>query len=602
MSFHEFFGKKSGTTVTQETKPAEKSVEKQALQPSVPEVVKSAEPQYVKKTISRLKSINYVFIKVTGLDEKCKQMVSTDDGILASTNKGLYLVNNHEAKTLVGGRYIFSISSISSDNRYYIATSDGFFFVSPESGGWKVGYPDKNFDQPVYSVVSTEKDILWAGADDEVIMISAGEKPSYRRYKMESDIPLRYITNFENDTLFVFSSVCVGFYDKSSDSLRPYSKGFTNSGTRLDFIISQPEAPWIKQGEDWISLTNKWRISASDKAILKIFDNIVSIVHENNNLWVITGENQIFRVALNSIREIKPNLDLFIRSIKNDKGEYFALTSNIIIGPGDNFVNFDIVAPEYIKKNSIQYQYLIEKQTETWSPWSYSSTISMPFKYGTYTIRVRAKDIWGNISEIKSLTYTRKAPFIKTRLFFVLLVTFTLFLIILIVWFREKQLKKEKHILEEKVRERTSEIEAQKEEITSSIAYASRIQLAMLPESHHFRELFPEHFIFFKPRDIVSGDFYWIGENEDHLFLTVADCTGHGVPGAFMSTLGVSTLNEIITNKRYLHANYCPQSPEGQDKDIIAPDRQGGRSRRRDGCFTVRPSQEQKISRILRSF
>jgi serine phosphatase RsbU (regulator of sigma subunit) len=77
----------------------------------------------------------------------------------------------------------------------------------------------------------------------------------------------------------------------------------------------------------------------------------------------------------------------------------------------------------------------------------------------------------------------------------------------------------------------------------------------MLPEADHIRELFPEHFIFFKPRDIVSGDFYWIGENEHHIFLTVADCTGHGVPGAFMSTLGVTTLNEIISNKKNLHAN-----------------------------------------------
>jgi serine phosphatase RsbU (regulator of sigma subunit) len=164
-------------------------------------------------------------------------------------------------------------------------------------------------------------------------------------------------------------------------------------------------------------------------------------------------------------------------------------------------------------------------------------------------------DIWGQKSEIISLTYTREAPFTRTRLFYILMVSGVLFLIILFVRFRERQLQKENQILEEKVRERTEEIEAQKEEITSSIEYASRIQLAMLPESTHFSELFPEHFIFFKPRDIVSGDFYWIAEDDTHIFFTVADCTGHGVPGAFMSTLGVSTLNEIITNKKNLHAN-----------------------------------------------
>jgi serine phosphatase RsbU (regulator of sigma subunit) len=77
----------------------------------------------------------------------------------------------------------------------------------------------------------------------------------------------------------------------------------------------------------------------------------------------------------------------------------------------------------------------------------------------------------------------------------------------------------------------------------------------MLPENEHFKRFFSDHFVIFKPRDIVSGDFYWIGEDEKHIYFTVADCTGHGVPGAFMSTLGISTLDEIITNNEDLHAN-----------------------------------------------
>ncbi|MFN8241469.1 MAG: SpoIIE family protein phosphatase [Bacteroidales bacterium] len=74
------------------------------------------------------------------------------------------------------------------------------------------------------------------------------------------------------------------------------------------------------------------------------------------------------------------------------------------------------------------------------------------------------------------------------------------------------------------------------------------------PEEH-FNLLFRDHFVLFKPRDIVSGDFYWLGEDEKNIFFTVADCTGHGVPGAFMSTLAISTLIEIITNGEELHAN-----------------------------------------------
>jgi serine phosphatase RsbU (regulator of sigma subunit) len=79
--------------------------------------------------------------------------------------------------------------------------------------------------------------------------------------------------------------------------------------------------------------------------------------------------------------------------------------------------------------------------------------------------------------------------------------------------------------------------------------------MAMLPEEMHFKNNFQDFFIIFKPRDIVSGDFYWIGENEKQLFFCVGDCTGHGVPGAFMSTLGISALNEIINNDIEFQAN-----------------------------------------------
>jgi len=92
----------------------------------------------------------------------------------------------------------------------------------------------------------------------------------------------------------------------------------------------------------------------------------------------------------------------------------------------------------------------------------------------------------------------------------------------------------------------------QKKEITDSIHYAQRIQEAVLPSKKMFVNYIEDYFIFFKPKDIVSGDFYWMTRVEDKLIVTAADCTGHGVPGAFMSMLGVTFLNEIINKDRVL--------------------------------------------------
>jgi serine phosphatase RsbU (regulator of sigma subunit) len=89
----------------------------------------------------------------------------------------------------------------------------------------------------------------------------------------------------------------------------------------------------------------------------------------------------------------------------------------------------------------------------------------------------------------------------------------------------------------------------QKKHITDSIQYAKRIQTALLPSLELFSDEI-DHFVLYKPRDIVSGDFYWVAKMDRQQMVIAADCTGHGVPGAFMSMLGVSLLNEIILNKK----------------------------------------------------
>jgi serine phosphatase RsbU (regulator of sigma subunit) len=123
-----------------------------------------------------------------------------------------------------------------------------------------------------------------------------------------------------------------------------------------------------------------------------------------------------------------------------------------------------------------------------------------------------------------------------------------------------RQYKAKKRV-NEKLAEQNQKINIQKEEIekqrdlantqktaiTDSIRYAKRIQSALLPPESYIKRNLPDHFILYKPRDIVSGDFYWMMNKDDKIIITAADCTGHGVPGAFMSMLGIAFLNEILT-------------------------------------------------------
>jgi serine phosphatase RsbU (regulator of sigma subunit) len=94
------------------------------------------------------------------------------------------------------------------------------------------------------------------------------------------------------------------------------------------------------------------------------------------------------------------------------------------------------------------------------------------------------------------------------------------------------------------------EIETKNKEIQDSINYAKRIQEAMLPEVSLLQKYFPEGFGLYMPKDVVSGDFYWFNELNDNLYFAVADCTGHGVPGAFMSMISIDKLNQSLIDKK----------------------------------------------------
>lgn len=159
---------------------------------------------------------------------------------------------------------------------------------------------------------------------------------------------------------------------------------------------------------------------------------------------------------------------------------------------------------------------------------------------------------------------------------------------------QKKEIENQKDEIEAQrdfVTKQRDQIAHQNEIITDSIEYAKRIQSALLPQENYLEKLLPEHFVFMKPKNIVSGDFFWATERQNKIIVTVADCTGHGVPGAFMSMLGVAFLNEIVNNSskatpdlilnrlrdfiiRSLHQEYgYSGSKDGMDMALISIDK-----------------------------
>jgi serine phosphatase RsbU (regulator of sigma subunit)/ligand-binding sensor domain-containing protein len=212
-----------------------------------------------------------------------------------------------------------------------------------------------------------------------------------------------------------------------------------------------------------------------------------------------------------------------------------------------NSVSFSWTMPYYIEEEATLYSYKLEGLDKGWSKWDklfYKDYTYLPF--GKYTFRVKAKTSTGIESKEAVFEFSILKPWYFTTVMIILYFLGFVALIIIIIMAYTRKLKNENIRLEGIVAERTAVVVKQKEELESSIHYASRIQMALLPSEAILSQNLKNYFILFKPRDIVSGDFYWMTKKENRLYIVAADCTGHGVPGAFMSLLGMSFLDEII--------------------------------------------------------
>lgn len=224
---------------------------------------------------------------------------------------------------------------------------------------------------------------------------------------------------------------------------------------------------------------------------------------------------------------------------------------NISVTWRENYFMFEATVLDFVDPEKNMYQYKLEGFDDDWSPVTTNRFISYTnLPGGKYTLRIRGADSNGNWNEEGIAIHIEvQPPWWKTNWFYTLCVLTIIGGVIGFTRYRTSAIKKENRILEARVAERTQELAQKNADITASIQYAKRIQYAILPELDFIYRHFPESFVFYRPKDIVSGDFYWFAEKDGKKIMVCADCTGHGVPGALMSVVGHNLLNQIILEK-----------------------------------------------------
>lgn len=259
---------------------------------------------------------------------------------------------------------------------------------------------------------------------------------------------------------------------------------------------------------------------------------------------------------------------------------WFNIPEQLKLNYYQNHITFDFDGIYLLNPQNVKYRYKLEPFEKNWSPSTNSRSVTYPgLNDGKYTFYLSASSDGVNWSEPVTYKLIISPPFWKTLWFYVACIISLVVILFFFIRYRERKLRQEKEYLEQVVKERTAEVVAQKEhieeqnlEITASITYARRIQQAVLPHFEILSENTSDCFILYKPRDIVSGDFYWIGKSENQLIVAAADCTGHGVPGAFMSMLGISFMNKIVNE---LKVNLPEQVLNHMRTNVITSLKQG---------------------------
>lgn len=236
-----------------------------------------------------------------------------------------------------------------------------------------------------------------------------------------------------------------------------------------------------------------------------------------------------------------------------------SLPKELILPYTENNLRFFFRGINHQNPKGVSYKWKLEGYEKEWTPLNNQAIANYPsLPPGDYTLQVVACNADGVCSEdATTFSFVIKPPFWRTLWFYVLLSAAIIGLTIFFVKRRERVLKEEKEILEATVQERTKELREQKEivehqnqHITESIEYASNIQKAILPSEEELNAAFTNHFVFYRPKETVGGDFYWAYHNNGISWAAAVDCTGHGVAGAFMSMIGSDLLNQIIIEKQ----------------------------------------------------
>lgn len=481
-----------------------------------------------------------------------RQLITTameidDDNVLwVGTTEGLtrYDINTGQTTFLTQGDGITGndISVIYSDSKGRVwvgARSEGLAWIRDEL----IQRTDIKANFTPTSLAEDHEGKIWIGTEGQGILVYDGDS-IVNQYTVRDGLLANLITLIEvdeNNNIYIGTNKGLNKLMREEDKIYTYTQknGFVGIETKNNASLLD------KEGNVWFGTVNG--VTRYDPDKVKT-DRVEPLTH---------------------ITRLRVNL------------EERPLEEGLELNYKENSVIFDYTSICLTNPEAVRYRIMLEGADQEWQPETEQTTAAYPAlppnKYVFKLTARNAEGMWN--SEPITFAFRIKPPFYQTWWFILICVVAGGLAIFAYIKIRERALRRENKILEEKVAERTAEVVAQKEElaeknkdITDSIHYAKRIQFAILPPDIPFENTF----ILFKPKDIVSGDFYWILKDDHMEYIAAVDCTGHGVPGAFMSIIGHNSLNKIVKEYNILEPGKIMEQLDAEVVKTLHSQGEGG--------------------------
>jgi ligand-binding sensor domain-containing protein/serine phosphatase RsbU (regulator of sigma subunit) len=466
-----------------------------------------------------------------------------------------------------------------ASNNLWIGTNQGLFKYSPKKGIIEAYYYDYTLgitipSNTINSIYEDKVGAIWIGTDNGLakynpskdVFIRIGNDSKTKQGL--SNIRVNCIEGNEFGVLWIGTAAGLNRYDVKT--------GLFSYITEREGLLNDQIQSIVKDGPNlWLG-TNKGiakYITTSHKVRSYILSDGLQGFEYNLNSNCVSPRGELFFGGVNGFNSFFPNQmedNMLIPNIEitsfvsfNNSGKSIHLIDDkreIFLHSDTKSILIEFASLEYSFPKQNKYKYCMEGLDNKWTDAdnrNYASYSNMP--PGEYTFKVigsNCDDVWNEKGT--SIKITIETPIWRNKWTYFAYFIFISLIIFGVIEIRTRSLRRANKVLHEKelisieIAKQKEEVSIKNKNIMDSITYAQRIQLAIMPSISKFKRLIPESFILYNPKDIVSGDFYWITEIGDKLFIAAVDCTGHGVPGAFMSIIGYDLLRNI-TKERGIH-------------------------------------------------